>query len=270
VLGFGAPSRYHGLQVSANKRMNRGLMFGLAYTWSRTIGLVNGDGDFVHPINARLTNFGPLSYDLPHVFAFNWVYDLPKMPKAGSGLNNPVTRLVLNDWQVSGIWEARNGAPTSVSFGIDGLGNINERYTGSVNITPRVFINKSPQATAKTEFLQIDPTAFSLPTLRGSTGWEHGNNPVRQPGFWNVDMSVFKNIKFGSESRFLQLRLEMFNAFNKVQFSDFARNMVFNRTTGQIINTPTAVGGNGGRFGFGALSATRNPRSIQLGLKFYF
>jgi hypothetical protein len=62
----------------------------------------------------------------------------------------------------------------------------------------------------------------------------------------------------------------MFNAFNKVQFSDFARNMVFNRTTGQIINTPTAVGGNGGRFGFGALSATRNPRSIQLGLKFYF
>lgn len=265
LLSFGAPSKYHSLQVSANKRFSKGFSYGLAYTWSRTIGLVDGDGNFVHPVNARLTNYGPLAYDIPHNLAVNWVWD---MPKVRGGLDNPVTRMILNDWQVSGIFEARSGAPSNVSFGIDGLGNINERYTGSVNIGPRVFINKKPQAAAKTEFLQVDPTAFTLPNLKQATGWEHGNNPVRLPGFWNADASVFKNIKLGAESRFLQLRVEMFNALNNVQFSDFSRNMVFRN--GTVINTPTAVGGTGGRFGFGALSGTRNARSIQLGAKLYF
>ena len=268
VLGFGAPSKYHSLQISATKRFSKGLTYGLAYTWSRTIGLVDGDGNFVHPVNARLTNYGPLAYDLPHVLAVNWVYDLPKLANNGSGFSNPVTRTILNDWQISGIFEARSGRPENVSFSIDGLGNLNERYTGSVNIAPRVFINKKPQGTSKTEFLQVDPTAFALPTVKGSTGWEHGNYPVRLPGFWNLDASIFKNLKF-TESRYLQLRVEMFNALNNVQFSDFNRSMVFSRA-GQLINTPAAVGGTGGRFGFGSLTATRSPRNIQLGLKFYF
>jgi hypothetical protein len=268
VLSFGAPSKYHSLQVSATKRFSKGLTYGLAYTWSRTIGLVDGDGNFVHPVNARLTNYGPLAYDLPHVLAVNWVYDLPKLANNGSGFSNPVTRTILNDWQISGIFEARSGRPENVSFSIDGLGNLNERYTGSVNIAPRVLINKDPQGTTKTQFLQVDPTAFTLPAVRGSTGWEHGNYPVRLPGFWNLDASIFKNLKF-TESRYLQLRVEMFNAWNNVQFSDFNRSMVFSRA-GQLINTPAAVGGTGGRFGFGSLTATRNPRNIQLGLKFYF
>ncbi len=268
VLGFGAPSKYHSLQISATKRFSKGLTYGLAYTWSRTIGLVDGDGNFVHPVNARLTNYGPLAYDLPHVLAVNWVYDLPKLANNGSGFSNPVTRTILNDWQISGIFEARSGRPENVSFSIDGLGNLNERYTGSVNIAPRVFINKDPQGTTKTQFLQVDPTAFTLPTVKGSTGWEHGNYPVRLPGFWNLDASIFKNLKF-TESKYLQLRVEMFNALNNVQFSDFNRSMVFSRA-GQLINTPAAVGGTGGRFGFGSLTATRNPRNIQLGLKFYF
>lgn len=268
VLSFGAPSKYHSLQISATKRFSKGLTYGLAYTWSRTIGLVDGDGNFVHPVNARLTNYGPLAYDLPHVLAVNWVYDLPKLANNGSGFSNPVTRTILNDWQISGIFEARSGRPENVSFSIDGLGNLNERYTGSVNIAPRVFINKKPQGTSKTQFLQVDPTAFTLPTVKSSTGWEHGNYPVRLPGFWNLDASIFKNLKF-TESKYLQLRVEMFNAWNNVQFSDFNRSMVFSRA-GQLINTPAAVGGTGGRFGFGSLTATRNPRNIQLGLKFYF
>ena len=46
--------------------------------------------------------------------------------------------------------------------------------------------------------------------------------------------------------------------------------MVFNRTTGAITNLPTALGGNGGRFGFGSLTGTRDPRRIQLAAKIYF
>ena len=38
----------------------------------------------------------------------------------------------------------------------------------------------------------------------------------------------------------------------------------------QLINTPSALGGTGGRFGFGALTGTADPRRIQLAAKFYF
>jgi len=269
VLSFGAPSHYHSMQISANRRMAQGLTFGLAYTWSRTIGLVSGDGDFVHPVSPKLANYGPLAFDIPHVFVFNWVYDVPKLARSGNFLDNPVGRGVFNGWQISGIWEAQSGRPDNLSFSIDGLGNLNERYTGSVNIGPRMFINGNPNKGGLDQFSFINTNVFALPGVKQGTGYEHGNFPVRRPGFYNVDASIFKNISLGAESRFLQLRMEMFNAFNNPQFNDFNRSMVFNRS-GQIINLPTVLGGNGGRFGFGAVTGTRDPRIIQLAAKIYF
>jgi len=39
---------------------------------------------------------------------------------------------------------------------------------------------------------------------------------------------------------------------------------------GKLVNLPAALGGGGGRFGFGSLNAARNPRNVQLAAKFYF
>jgi predicted P-loop ATPase len=99
---------------------------------------------------------------------------------------------------------------------------------------------------------------------------ESAQRIVRRPGVNNWDLSIFKNIHFGSERRFLQLRCEMFNAPNHTQFSDFNRTVQFNPTTGAVTNLPTALGGGGGRFGFGAITAARDARFIQLATKFYF
>lgn len=270
VIGFGAPTHYHSLQVSANRRLQRGLTFGIAYTWSRTIGIASGDGDFVHPYNYRLANYGPLSFDVPHNFVANFVYDVPKLASGSNALNNRVGRAVLNNWQISGIFYAQSGFPDNIFFSIDGLGNINERYTGSPNIGPRLILTKNPQrGFAKNEFLQMDPASLRLPVLRGATGWEHGQRPIRRPGFYNLDASVFKNFPMGTEMRYLQLRFEMFNAFNNPQFTDFGRTATFNQA-GEIINLSTPLGGRGGRFGFGALNGTRDPRRIQLAAKFYW
>ncbi len=269
VLGFAGSSTYNSLQVSLNKRMSKGLLFGIAYTWQRTIGVGNDDGAFVNPFNYRLTNYGPLAFDIPHRLAANWIYDIPKLAKSGNFLDNAVGRTVFNGWQISGIFEAQSGAPTNPSFSIDGLGNINERYTGSVNIGPRLVPTKDPMGGTQSQFAQFDATAFRLPTLRNAFGWEHGNNILRLPNWYNVDASIFKNIGLGSESRFMQLRMEMFNAFNNPQFNAMATNLVFNQQ-GALTNLPTALGGAGGRFGVGALTGTRDPRRIQLAVKIYF
>lgn len=269
VLGFAGDSKYHSLQISANKRMGNGLVFGLAYTWSRALGVGTGDGDFVNPFNYNLVNRGPLGFDVPHRFVVNWVYDIPKLAKNGNAFDNPVTRLVFNGWQISGILERQSGTPTNPSFSIDGVGNLNERYTGSVNVGPRVVVNGNPHGKERTQFAQFDTGVFRLPTLKGSSGWEHGNNILRLPSWYNMDASLFKNIPMGSEQRFLQLRLEMFNALNNVQFNGMNTGIVFNRA-GAITNLPTALGGAGGRFGLGSLTGTRDARRIQLAVKFYF
>ena len=77
--------------------------------------------------------------------------------------------------------------------------------------------------------------------------------PLRGPGVNNWDLSVFKKFRLGDdERRFLQMRLEMFNAFNHPQFGNPATNLASPSTFGRI--TSTSV----------------NPRLIQLALKYVF
>ena len=95
---------------------------------------------------------------------------------------------------------------------------------------------------------------------------------MRGPGLANWDMSLFKNIALSADSvRHIQLRLEAFNAPNNAEWASFNSNIQFN-PAGQIVNLPTAVGGGGGRFGFGALNSNRanSQRILQVAAKLYF
>ena len=58
---------------------------------------------------------------------------------------------------------------------------------------------------------------------------------LRNPGFNNHDLSVFKNFPLpgGNASRYLQFRLEMFNVFNHTQFSGVNRTTNLTNGAGQ-------------------------------------
>jgi hypothetical protein len=150
-------------------------------------------------------------------------------------------------------------------------GELNRVYTGSESVGPRIGVRSNPILPKgdRSDVRYIDAGAFFAPSV-GSLGLESAQRIVRLPGVNNWDISIFKNISMGREGRFLQLRCEMFNAPNHTQFSDFNRTATFNPTTGAITNLPTALGGGGGRFGFGAITAARDPRFIQLAAKLYF
>ena len=115
----------------------------------------------------------------------------------------------------------------------------------------------------------MTPAGLALPPVKGSAGFDSAPRSIRRPGDAVWDLSIFKNFPMPKEGMRLQLRVEMFNAFNHPRFNDFNRSAQFN-TAGQLINTPTVLGGTGGRFGFGALTGTADPRRIQLAAKFYF
>jgi hypothetical protein len=272
IIGFGANSNYHSLQASANRRFGKDVMFGVAYTWSRALGTTTDDYTTNHPFNMKAADYGPLFYHRTHNLVFNYNYFVPKFIK-GDNMGSKFAKAVLHNWQISGITTIQSGQPDNLSFGIDGVGNLNERYTGSVNVGPRPVVNKGFSYT-KTDYSWIDVGAsgFALPPLKGSQGFDSAPRLVYRPGDHTWDISVFKNIPFmpQDEAKYIQLRLEMFNAFNHTRFSDFNRSMTFSRDGSRIINLPTALGGNGGRFGFGALTGTRDPRIIQLAAKIYF
>jgi hypothetical protein len=74
-------------------------------------------------------------------------------------------------------------------------------------------------------------------------------NALRGPGFWNVDLGLYKNIQF-SENYRLQLRAEFYNAFNHANM--FVDGSSADNSAGEVLGFKT------GR------------RNIQLAAKFIF
>ncbi|MCC7154880.1 MAG: carboxypeptidase regulatory-like domain-containing protein [Bryobacterales bacterium] len=267
AYGFGANSNYHSLQMSANRRLGKNFTFGIAYTWSKAMGTTNDDYAGNLPFNLRTADYDVLSTDRTHVFVANYVYNTPKFIKADS-VGGKILGGFVNDWQISGITSIQSGQPGSVGFSVSGWGNLNERFTGSPDIGPRV-VYKSRMNYPQTQYQWLDASVLALPAVKGSQGFDSSRLPIRYPGLHNYDISIIKNIPLYAERVRMQLRCEMFNAFNHPQFTSINNSAQFNQA-GKLINTPAALGGTGGRFGFGAVTDTAAPRRIQLAAKIYF
>jgi len=110
---------------------------------------------------------------------------------------------------------------------------------------------------------------------------------IRTPWTDNTDLSLYKNFKVNSDGKkFLQLRLEAFNALNHTQFSGYntSTNMttaagatgtsvlnVANFSALSITNNLRPAGSTKilGTY-FGEYNGTREQRIVQIAAKFYF
>lgn len=52
---FAGTSNYNSFQLSFNRRLNAGVMFGLSYTFSKTLGTADSDTSVVSPFSARVS-----------------------------------------------------------------------------------------------------------------------------------------------------------------------------------------------------------------------
>ncbi len=249
----GFSSNYNALQIAANRRYSNGLQFGLSYTFSKTLGVADGDTSGLSPyFDYRQRNYGPLGFDRPHVFVLNYVYDLPKI---GSRLGGRPMGWVLDNWQVSGLTTIQSGSAFTPGFGLKN----SEEWTGSAEGARVDVVGdwKLPKS-ERTFDRWINTDAFAMPA-KGTFGTAGGGNLVRNPGIHNWDVSITKKIPLGSEERWLQFRTEMFNAPNHTQYSGMSTGTTFDNTTGAQTNP-----------NFGVINSTRSPRQMQLSLKLYF
>jgi len=261
---WGGSTNYNALQVALNRRAGP-LQFGLAYTWSKALGVIQG-----HITDARKANYGRLALDRPQSLTFNYIYDIPSLARQSLRMDNAVAKAVFNGWQLSGLTSISSGAPVNVTYSVTGVGPqiLNRTITGSEDVAPRVVFTCNPVLSHgdKTINAFINTSCFA-PAAKGSQGMDSPLNFMTGPGVNQWDMNVFKNIQVGEKGPRIQLRLEAYNAFNHTQWGSFNSAAQFS-PSGQLINKPSATN----RFGFGALNSIRpnSARILQIAVKAYF
>jgi len=230
------------------KKFRGSSLVNLSYTWSHALTDMQTDRSTA-PQNTYCSRceYGPAQIDRRHVLTANWVYDLPFFVSQQGFIGH-----VLGGWEYSGIASAASGLPLTVTGGssIDPAGQ-GVKLAASVS-GYRPDLTGDPNAGAPHTFNQwFNTAAFAdVPAGQFRPGNER-RGAVTGPGYYKFDMSLFKNIKF-TESTSLQFRAEAFNVFNHTNF--------------QGVNTSFVPGSTV----FGKVNSTRDPRIMQLALKFYF
>jgi hypothetical protein len=281
---------YHSIQASLNRRFRNGISFG----FNDTISLYdrqqagarlqhNADGSYTYRADQadadRLlgNNNPPL-----HLMRGNLVWDMPDIKS--SGLAWRALGLIVNDWQLSGIWagarrssETSNSAAYTVGFGYQNGGS-STNLTGSPDYGARIKVIGDPGSGCSSNPLkQFNTAAFQGPAV-GSVGLESGNSYLKGCFISRTDLAIARNLRFGG-ARNVQLRLDMFNAFNQSAIT--ARNTTMNLSNpndpttitnlpfnpdGTVIDSRARPRG----AGFGVATGYQSPRTIQAQIRFSF
>jgi hypothetical protein len=168
---------------------------------------------------------------------------------------------VFDNWQVSGITSILSGTYGSITYGFSGVPTGTQTGTGSIGGgLSRVDVVCDPNLPrSERTFARQFRTECVKPPSDALRLGNAMNDELRGPGYMNWDISIFKNIPLGGMRR-LQLRLELYNAFDTDQWTAVDTGAQFNFLTGQ--QTDAA---------FGQLTgATFAARRIQLGARFTF
>ncbi|MEJ5368975.1 MAG: TonB-dependent receptor [Bryobacteraceae bacterium] len=212
-----ANSIYHSLQASLEKRLSNNFTMAAHYTWSSFIDLASEifnpsvSGEVAVPQDSYnwRADRGRSTYDRPHRFAVNGVYELPFFREQQGAVGK-----ILGGWQVSGFLTFQSGAPFSPLAGIDPgfrLSGI-DALVGNA-IRPNVATDLDLSRMTLREILQAGGrNLFSNVTAAAPIG-NAGRNILRADGINNLDLAVVKNIRI-SESNTLQYRCEFYNTSN--------------------------------------------------------
>jgi hypothetical protein len=228
-IGYG---NYSSLQVSWEKRLSNGVQMLIGYTGSRTTEALSplNQGE---PLYEQLT-----SMHRPHVLRLSGGWTTPRFEGHHWAL-----RHLLGDWQINSVTFFRSGVPVGMPDNVDLIGDpvldnpTTARWFNTCTLTTAGARQSCASATEQPAFQiraenALDTTGARLEGVMGD-----------EPFY--VDFSFFKNVRVTQRVNF-QLRVEMFNATNVVQW-------------GAPNTTVTSTA-------FGTVTETQanDPRSVQL------
>lgn len=216
-----ASSIYHSMQVSLEKRLSRGLSFGAHYTWSAFIDdaseifnpSVSGEVAVSQDSFNRRADRGRSTYDRPHRFSTNIVYDLPLFTR-----QTGVVGHILGGWQVNAFITLQSGPPFTVLNGVDPTGAL-AGIDGLVGNAIRANVNTALDVASMSveEILRAGGKSLFSPVVAPQRVGNIGRNALRADGIQNIDFGLIKNTQIRENHR-LQFRAEFYNATNTRNF----------------------------------------------------
>jgi hypothetical protein len=226
---------YNSMQLTANKRLTRGLTVLASYTWGRNIdSAVNPrDGVSFNAEKAISDN------NIDHRFVGSFIWELPRWQT-----QNKAAGYLMNGWELNGIVSLESGLFFGVVSGRDNSG------TGiNLDRPDQIGDPYLPTGRPRGELVAryFDPAAFrqNLPGTYGSVG----RNIISGPGEALVDLGLVKQFPITERHR-ITFRAEAFNAFNRVNLNNPAGN----------IAAPAV----------GRITSAGEPRVFQIALRYQF
>ena len=252
------------LIVDVRRRFANGWSFQTSYTWSDSEDTTQASTFFSDGTNGTTSAFpefipdynrGPSDFDIRHNLVANATWDIPW----GRSLTGPAGAL-LGGWRVSAIGAYRSGYPLTVfvqnnrsrsqwqpSLG-PGIGRDRPNYAPGFDAQSAISGNPAQW---------FNPQAFALQPA-GTFG-NTGRGDFRGPDLRVVDLALTRDAALGGARR-LELRLEMFNVFNRANFG--------------VPNLTVFAGAADGEAPLGSFGRIRNTvtssRQVQLGVRLRF
>jgi len=263
ILGFSSISlaqeiflaNYNSLQLSAVRRMSRGLQVQVSYTYSKNLtddtgnGTFPGTGGTSGDASNPLNGYGPASFDIPQRFVANFVWDLPTFGATG------LAKTIAGGWGLSGVVTLQSGNP--MTFSDSKYTNIyggNSRAQICPGMSYQSILQPGAIESKLNNYFNINAVNCAPQAIGNGFGWGNsGVGIVLGPGEKDTDLALTRSFQVPgpSEGTNLQFRAEFYNAFNMPNFA--------------------SPGTNANSSSFGQITAmSLAPRLVQFGLKYVF
>lgn len=258
-------SWYTALIVDVRRRFANGWSFQSSYTWSDSEDTTQASTFFSDATNGTTSAFpeiipgynrGPSDFNVEHNLVANATWDIPwgrGLPGAAGG--------VLSGWRVSAIGTYRSGYPLTVF-----VQNNRSRSQWQPSLGPGIGRDRpsyapgfdASNAVSGRPEQWFNPQAFVLQPA-GTFG-NTGRGDFRGPDLRVVDLSLTKETGLPAGSARLEVRLEVFNVFNRANFG--------------VPNLTAFAGAADGEAPLGSFGRIRNTvtsaRQVQLGVRLRF
>ncbi|WP_128913861.1 TonB-dependent receptor [Granulicella sibirica] len=206
----GGASIYNALQMNLRRRLSKGLLFGVAYTWSNSSDFGSSNGTQLPNAFDKSNYWGRSDFNIRHVFVSNFVYNIDQFNHS----NHMAERIALGSWQFSGTLQAQTGPPLNVSNGNDfagvGTGSGTQLYREVSHV--QTYKNFAGQTGTAPWF---STASFSQP-LPGTFAPRGSRNQINGTGFQNYSFALNKTFHIipNHDNQTMVFRGEGFNVLN--------------------------------------------------------
>jgi hypothetical protein len=264
-------SNYNGLQVSVRRQFNRQLALHSNYTYAKSLddgstiynfSAPEGTANSQYPVDGpnRISDVAPSNIDATHVLNIAVVYTTP----------GPWW---LRNWHVSPVFVGHTGLPLNITQSNE-IPGASQRPNGN----PQLVKLAHPFVTGATlqyfDSPQTDPNFPLAPsgpvynTINGvrtrivATGFGNvSRDSNRAPGEADFDASVAKDFRILEALNF-QFRIDAFNVINHTNFTPPSTSL----SVTEVGTNATFATSNG----FGKITGTQSPRTMQASARFFF